>query len=112
MKFYLHLVLFFLLATWVAPLRAEPAWLSQVEAQKSQQPEAMLALLQQHQSELATLSRPQQAKWYYLQAALFDALGRHQQQQDAAEQGLRLIGDDASLVRVQAVLQVASLVPS
>ena len=106
MKFYLHIVLFFLLAAHLAPLQAEPAWLSQVAAQKNQQPEAMLALLQQHQHELAQLSQPQQAKWYYLQAALFDALGRHQQQQQAAEQGLRLVGDDASLLRVQLLYEL------
>ncbi|WP_241698020.1 tetratricopeptide repeat protein [Rheinheimera pleomorphica] len=83
-----------------------PGWLEQVAAQKRQQPEAMLALLQQHQHELPQLSRPQQAQWYYLQAVLFDALGRHQQQQQAAEQGLALVAADNDIIKVKLLYEL------
>ena len=85
---------------------AMPAWLAQVNEFKRQQPEAMLALMQEHQHELASLSAEHQAQWYYLQAVLFDTLGRHQQQQQAAEQGLRLVGDTAQLIRVKLLYEL------
>ena len=81
-----------------APL---PAWLQQVAEQKRQQPEQMLALLQQHQADLPGLPQPVQAKWYAEQAALFSTLGRHQEQQQAAEQGLALLGELQSLAKVE-----------
>ena len=78
-----------------------PDWLEQVGRDKHTQPEAMLALLQQHQAELPTLDKDQQAQWYYEQAELFNTLGRHQQQKTAAEQGLALLADQQSLLRVK-----------
>ncbi|WP_156420286.1 tetratricopeptide repeat protein [Rheinheimera sp. EpRS3] len=78
-----------------------PAWLQQVVEQKRQQPEQMLALLQQHQADLQGLPEPLQAQWYAEQAALFAALGRHQEQQQAAEQGLALLGELQSLSKVE-----------
>ena len=57
-----------------------PEWLARVAELKRQQPEAMLELMEQHQTEFADLSPEHQAQWYYLQAVLFDTLGRHQQQ--------------------------------
>ncbi|MGP9802042.1 tetratricopeptide repeat protein [Rheinheimera sp. NSM] len=78
-----------------------PDWLQQVAAEKRRQPEAMLALLQQHQHKLDSLNPQQQAYYYYLQAAIFDGLGRHQQQQQAAEQGLVLLGEEQSALKVK-----------
>ena len=66
----------------------------------------MLALMQQHQHELATLSPEYQAQWYYFQAVLFDTLGRHQQQQQAAEQGLAIVGDDSAIIKVQLLYEL------
>lgn len=83
-----------------------PDWLGQVEANKHQQPEAMLALLQQHQLELATMPPAQQAHWYYQQAWLLDELGRHQEQQQAAEQGLALLGESSSVLKVKLLYEL------
>lgn len=78
-----------------------PSWLQQVSEQKRQKPEQMLALLQQHLSALPALPVPVQAQWYAEQAALFGALGRHQEQLQAAEQGLALLGELQSLLKVE-----------
>ncbi|HEX5792142.1 MAG TPA: hypothetical protein VFY01_02625, partial [Rheinheimera sp.] len=83
-----------------------PAWLQQVDVQRNQQPEAMLALLQQHQAERDTLSISQQANWYYQQAALLNALGRHQEQQQAAQQGLDLLTQQQSALKVKLLYQL------
>nr|WP_245217535.1 hypothetical protein [Rheinheimera maricola] len=85
---------------------AMPAWLQQVSEQKQQQPEAMLTLMQQHRAELDSLNREHQVQWYYLQAVLFDTLGRHHQQQQAAEQGLQILGDELAIVRVQLLYEL------
>lgn len=83
-----------------------PDWLAQVDEQKHQQPEQMLQLLQQHRSELANLTPEVQANWYYQQAALMKALGRHQEQLEAAEQGLALLGKEPSLLKVDLLYQL------
>ena len=83
-----------------------PDWLAQVDEQKHQQPEQMLQLLQQHRSELAKLTPEVQANWYYQQAALMKALGRHQEQLEAAEQGLALLGKEPSLLKVDLLYQL------
>ncbi len=107
-RFYPLLLLLTLLGMLSLPSAAntEPEWLAEVAAKKRQQPEAMLALLQQHQTELAGLSPELQAKWYYLQAALLDALGRHQQQQQAAERGLAVLGERDALLRVKLLYEL------
>ncbi|WP_273024073.1 tetratricopeptide repeat protein [Rheinheimera sp.] len=107
-RFYPLLLLLTLLGTLSLPVAAanEPDWLTEVAAKKRQQPEAMLAVLQQHQSELAGLSPELQAKWYYLQAALLDALGRHQQQQQAAERGLAVLGERDALLKVKLLYEL------
>lgn len=83
-----------------------PDWLAQVDEQKHQQPEQMLQLLQQHRSELANLTPEVQANGYYQQAALMKALGRHQEQLEAAEQGLALLGKEPSLLKVDLLYQL------
>lgn len=102
-KYFSVLVLSY--ALWLSPAAASsselPDWLAQVAAQKRQQPEAMLALLQQHQADIANLPLQQQANWYYQQAELFNVLARHQDQQQAAEQGLKILGDQQSVLKVQ-----------
>ncbi|GAB58995.1 tetratricopeptide repeat protein [Rheinheimera nanhaiensis] len=107
-QFYPLFLLLMLFGMLSQPCAAatEPDWLTEVAAKKRQQPEAMLALLQQHQTELAGLSPELQAKWYYLQAALLDALGRHQQQQQAAERGLAVLGQRDALLRVKLLYEL------
>jgi tetratricopeptide (TPR) repeat protein len=83
-----------------------PDWLVQVDEQKHQQPEQMLQLLQQHHAELENLAPEVQANGYYQQAALMKALGRHQEQLEAAEQGLALLGKEASLLKVDLLYQL------
>lgn len=83
-----------------------PDWLEQVDAQKHRQPEQMLQLLQQHQAELADLTADVQANWHYQRAALMKALGRHQEQREAAEQGLALLGKEPSLLKVDLLYQL------
>jgi tetratricopeptide (TPR) repeat protein len=78
-----------------------PDWLHQVESEKHRQPEAMLALLEHHQADVATMTPTQQAHFHYQHAWLFDALGRHQEQQQAAEKGLALLGQQQSLLTVK-----------
>jgi hypothetical protein len=78
-----------------------PPWLEQVAAEKHNRPEAMLALLLQHQAEREHLSSQQQANWYYQQAVLYKILGRHLEQLQAAEQGLTLLADQQSVLRVK-----------
>ena len=95
-----------LLFSSALPAVTLPDWLQQVETQKHQQPEAMLALLQQHQAEVAAMTPLQQAHWYYQQAWLFDALGRHQQQQHAAEQGLALLEQQQSVLKVKLLYEL------
>ncbi|WP_417707400.1 hypothetical protein [Rheinheimera aquimaris] len=83
-----------------------PDWLVQVDEQKHQQPEQMLQLLQQHHAELENLAPEVQANGYYQQAALMKALGRHQEQLEAAEQGLALLGKEPSLLKVDLLYQL------
>lgn len=85
---------------------AQPPWLQQVAADKRQQPEAMLALFDQHQAELASLTTEQRANARYQHAALLGILGRHQEQQHAAEQGLAELGDNPLLLRVKLLYEL------
>ncbi len=85
---------------------AEPAWLQQVAAHKRQQPEAMLALYSRHQAELPSLDSEQRATAHYLHAALLGTLGRHQEQQAAAEQGLAELAGGTPLVRVKLLYEL------
>ncbi|MDP5150482.1 hypothetical protein [Rheinheimera baltica] len=78
-----------------------PEWLAQVAALQRQEPEAMLKLLLQHKDDVASLSVHQQANWYFQQASLLDGLGRHQEQQQAAQQGLSILGDEQSVLKVK-----------
>lgn len=85
---------------------AQPPWLQQVAANKRQQPETMLALFDQHQAELASLTTEQRANARYQHAALLGILGRHQEQQHAAEQGLAELGDNPLLLRVKLLYEL------
>ena len=105
-KDYILVLMLLTLACSLAQATTAPAWLDEVAQKKRQQPEAMLALLQQHQAELPSLTPDLQAQWYYLQAVLLDALGRHQQQQQAAEQGLQIIGNRDELLKVKLLYEL------
>lgn len=89
-----------------AAVSAEPQWLQQVAANKRQQPEAMLALFSQHQAELPSLTLEQRATARYLQAVLLGTLGRHREQQTAAEQGLVELADSIVLLRVKLLYEL------
>lgn len=95
-----------MLLSQAAVATALPDWLVQVDEQKHQQPEQMLQLLQQHHAELENLAPEVQANGYYQQAALMKALGRHQEQLEAAEQGLALLGKEPSLLKVDLLYQL------
>lgn len=105
-KAYTLILLLLTLAYPLVQAATAPAWLNEVAEKKRQQPEAMLALLQQHQAELPSLTPDLQAQWYYLQAVLFESLGRHQQQQQAAEKGLQLVGGREDLLKVQLLYEL------
>ena len=107
-KYVIALVLNFSLLSFALQAQTTelPDWLVQVAQQKHQQPEAMLALLQQHQDQLKTLNRDVQANGYLQQASLFSALGRHLQQQEAAEQGLQLLAEQQSAVKVELLYEL------
>ncbi|MBU1311705.1 MAG: tetratricopeptide repeat protein [Gammaproteobacteria bacterium] len=87
-------------------IATEPQWLQQVAANKRQQPEAMLALFNQHQAELPALSAEDRAAARYQQAALLGILGRHQEQQQAAEQGLAELADSTLLLKVKLLYEL------
>lgn len=87
-------------------IATEPQWLQQVAANKRQQPEAMLALFNQHQAELPSLSAEDRAAARYQQAALLGILGRHQEQQQAAEQGLAELADSTLLLKVKLLYEL------
>lgn len=97
------------LAMWLLSaiaVAAQPQWLQQVAENKRQQPEAMLALFSQHQAELPSLTTEQRAGARYQQAALLGILGRHQEQQQAAEQGLAELDDTPLLLRVKLLYEL------
>lgn len=68
---------------------------------KHQQPEQSLARLTERQSEFASQPDSVKAYWLRQQAALFSSLGRHQQQQQAAREGLKLLQDTESALKVE-----------
>ncbi|WP_290621530.1 MULTISPECIES: hypothetical protein [unclassified Arsukibacterium] len=78
-----------------------PGWLLQLDDLKHQQPEQSLTILNEHQSEFASQPLPVQAYWLHQQAAVYSALGRHQQQQQAARQALELLADTQSALKVE-----------
>tara|TARA_B100001059_G_scaffold205005_1_gene214740 strand:+ start:92485 stop:93879 length:1395 start_codon:yes stop_codon:yes gene_type:complete len=78
-----------------------PDWLLQLDDMKHQQPEQSLTILNQHQPEFATQPAAVQAYWLRQQAAVYSALGRHQQQQQAARQALELLKDTESALKVE-----------
>lgn len=83
------------------PVKAEPEWLTTIASAKRQQPEAMLALWTQHKSELAQLPAEELANAHYLHAALLGILGRHLEQQAAAELGLTKLQSGQTLLNVK-----------
>lgn len=83
------------------PVSAEPQWLTDIAAAKRQQPEAMLDLWLQHQAQLSELSQQEQAEAHYLHAALLGILGRHLEQQSAAEKGLARLQNGQTLLQVK-----------
>ena len=97
---------YFCLLSWLClsfGLQAEaiPDWLLQLDNMKYQQPEQSLTILNEHQPEFATQPAAVQAYWLRQQAAVYSALGRHQQQQQAARQALELLKDTESALKVE-----------
>ncbi len=68
---------------------------------KHRQPEQSLAILNARQHEFASQPTHLQAYWLRQQAAIYSALGRHQQQQQAARQALELLQDTESALKVE-----------
>ncbi|SEA00455.1 tetratricopeptide repeat protein [Alkalimonas amylolytica] len=84
----------------VAVPAGAPNWLQQVHEQKRLAPEAMLALLQQHEDSIPSLPRQVQRRAYQDFATLFGMMGQHQQQLAYAQKGLAL-DDAADTLRVE-----------
>ncbi|SNY52343.1 Tetratricopeptide repeat-containing protein [Arsukibacterium tuosuense] len=84
-------------------LRAEPIpdWLQELDSLKHRQPEQSLAILTARQPEFSSQPDAVKAYWLRQQAALYSALGRHQQQQQAARQALELLQDTESALKVE-----------
>lgn len=95
-----------MLLTFVATAQVLPDWLKQVSEQKHQKPEQMYALLQQHRDKFDKLDTALKAQWLYEEAVLHSALGRHQQQKEAAEKGLALLSQQQSVLRVQLLYEL------
>lgn len=83
-----------------------PDWLAQVATQKHQAPEQALSLLEEHQPEFANLTHEQQAYWLNQQAAVLSYLGRFQEQQNAAQQGIDLLGDAAIALKAELMFEL------
>ncbi|MFC4656318.1 tetratricopeptide repeat protein [Rheinheimera marina] len=94
-------VLSFLMLLSVPLAAQEPDWLSQVRQQKAQQPDAMLHLLQQHQTEFASWDRAVQLQYLLQQADIFESLEKYQQQQQVAERALELLADERTELTVE-----------
>ncbi|MDX3773318.1 hypothetical protein QE250_04250 [Chromatiaceae bacterium AAb-1] len=100
---------YYLLCCWLmfSITAAEmPDLLVQVSEQKYREPEQMLALLQQHQADFAGLTTEQQVFWLNEKSALLSMLGRHQEQQQTAEQGLSLLAEQPGTLRVELLYQL------
>jgi len=83
-----------------------PEWLAQVAAQKHQVPEQMLSVLDAHQTEFADLTPELQAYWLNQQAAILSYLGRFQEQQNAAQQGLDLLGNNVGALKAELMFEL------
>lgn len=83
-----------------------PNWLADVAAQKHQLPEQALSMLEAHQPEFASLTVEQQAFWLNQQAAVLSYLGRYQEQQTAAQQGLDLLGSAVSALKAELLFEL------
>lgn len=96
-------VLLFLCLSITFLLQAEPVpgWLLELDSMKHRQPEQSLAILTERQSEFASQSDNVKAYWLRQQAALYSALGRHQQQQQAAREALALLQTTESALKVE-----------
>lgn len=77
-----------------------PTWLQQAIEQKRLQPEAMLQLMQQHETLITSLPRQQQRRAYQTLSTLSGIMGQHQQQLKYAQRGLAL-DDAADALRVE-----------
>ncbi|KKO45420.1 hypothetical protein WG68_10220 [Arsukibacterium ikkense] len=95
---YLLLLLAFSLSVQAQPI---PGWLLELENLKYRQPEQSLAMLTERQHEFASQPDLVKAYWLRQQAALYSALGRHQQQQQAARQALELLDGTESALKVE-----------
>ncbi|GHG61664.1 hypothetical protein GCM10010919_06360 [Alishewanella longhuensis] len=89
-----------------AAAKDAPDWLVQVAAQKHQAPEQMLGILEAHETEFASLAPEQQAYWLNQQAAVLSYLGRFQEQQNAAQQGIDLLGDAATALKAELMFEL------
>ncbi|WP_333608994.1 hypothetical protein [Arsukibacterium sp.] len=83
-----------------------PSWLKQLSTEKYREPNQMLAVLQERQGQFDTAPPRVQAYWLAQQAAIFGVLGLYQQQQTAARQGLALLGDSDSPLRIELLYEL------
>lgn len=108
MKYVLTLMLWFIGTVSVASTQsvAPPAWLVQVAAQKQQLPEKMLDVLMAREAEFAELNVEHQAYWLNQLASIYSSLGRFNEQQQAAQQGLALLNERADTVKAELMFEL------
>ena len=78
-----------------------PDWLVKVRQQKNIQPSAMLNLALSHEAEFASWPPSLQAQWLGELSLVYEALGRHRDQLEAAERALSLLPADLGNIRVE-----------
>ncbi|WP_423187526.1 diguanylate cyclase [Alishewanella sp. d11] len=103
---FIILLLLAVFTSSAAETEATPEWLVQVAAKKHQAPEQMLSILEANQAEFANLTAEQQAFWLNQQAAVLSYLGRYQEQQNAALQGLNLLGDSSVSLKAELMFEL------
>lgn len=103
MKKNCQFLLFLFTLSLASTARAQPVpgWLLELDSLKHRQPEQSLSILNGRQSEFASQPDVVKAYWLRQQAALYSALGRHQEQQQAARQALELLKDTESALKVE-----------
>lgn len=83
-----------------------PDWLQHLAELKHRAPDQVLQQLEQQQGEFYRLTPKQQAHWLNIRAAALSHQGRYPEQQDAARQGLELLGEEKSLLKAELLYEL------
>lgn len=93
---------------WFGSLQAQtqPDWLQQAAEIKHRAPAKALTLLQEQEAIFSSLPAEQQALWLSVQATALSHLGRYSEQQQAAQQGLALVSEQAGTLQIELMLEL------